>query len=120
MEHSLDSRAQVGEEVPPISDLRGLRPRDLDGLRVRAGTVSGDDFDGGMFTQPCSHCHRLAPGKHLNGFTALQIDDDGAVVCPFAIAQSSIPMIRGGCFSLGRARRSSRRTVCRLARRPSS
>src|SRR5689334_2710026 len=54
--------------------------RDVYGLRVGAGPISGDDLDGLVFAQPLRHRGSFPPDEDLDGLAALQIDDDRSIV----------------------------------------
>ena len=74
--------AEVAQQAPPIGHLERVRGTLTDAVCIRARTVSGDDLDPGVLTQPHCECLGLAVWQEFHDRVALEIDEDGAVAMP--------------------------------------
>jgi len=82
VDHGANGVAEIAQEVPAIRHLDCIGGTLADAVCIRARTVTGDDLDPGVLTQPHCECLGLAVWQEFHDRVAFEIDEDGAVAVP--------------------------------------
>src|SRR5689334_21128294 len=81
--------AEIAQQVPSVGGLQSIGGAQASGFRVAARPIADDHLDTGMPLQPVRHHFSLALRQQVDGATALQVANDGAV----ALAASPGPFV---------------------------
>ena len=74
-----DGLGEVMSDVPPVADLEGIGQRLTHGCCKASGTVSADDLDARMLTQPPGKGSGPEVGQDIDPLTSLSVDQDGGI-----------------------------------------
>jgi hypothetical protein len=87
--------------MPPIGHLHSVWRALRDAIGISAGTITGDDLDTGMLTQPVGDCRRFAVRQQIDDGILLEVHKHRAVSMtspPCPIINPKHPGHRRGCF----------------------
>ena len=81
-EQSPDGITQVLHQVPSVGDLESSGCSLRGSVGISAGSVTADNFDAGVLTQPGGERSSFAIRQQVNGAATFEINEDGAVAMP--------------------------------------
>jgi hypothetical protein len=85
---------EIFQEVPAIRNLQGMGRTITNRLRISLGSVTGDNLNSRMVTQPLTDAFGSSVRKQVNDVPTLMVNQDSAIAlslpdCPVVDAQNS-------------------------------
>jgi hypothetical protein len=81
---------QIAQQVPAVSNLRGLGRRSHCGLRINAGPITAHNLDSRMSPQPCRRAVHAAIRQQVDRLAFLKIAENRAVTVTFTPCPSTV------------------------------